>query len=361
MNFIVISIIFSVLIGMIIIAGIRSYDIYEKETFIAMFTAFILGGAISVFIALCLYELTEFLGIDERQMNPIVKAFVIIGPLEELSKLSGLIMVYFLLKKQFNEVTDGVIYISCVALGFSIIENFFYANGGPGSESLLIFRAFTSTPAHISFSCIIGYAWYRYKMENRPFTAVIYALLVASLLHGIFDAIAFSQYFRFLLLFYLWVIIRQSLRLVQYSNIVSPFKPKFIDLFSTHEEQTAEVKECPYCRSKAPKAKFKNAFFTAYRCDTCGYHFSSIMNLKNIFRLFAPEYKRFSRKIFPVKISDKRYLSVYGSAFFDDNAEYGFFKIEEVETRIRLLNESIVSRFVKTTFIPKKLLSRMID
>ena len=44
MTFIHLSVWISALIGVIIIAWIRSFDIYEKETFIAMLWAFLAGG-----------------------------------------------------------------------------------------------------------------------------------------------------------------------------------------------------------------------------------------------------------------------------------------------------------------------------
>jgi RsiW-degrading membrane proteinase PrsW (M82 family) len=361
MSFFFLSILLSVVIGILIIARIRGYDIYEKETFVAMFTAFLVGGAASVIIALLLYELLGLIGIDDKFISSVAGSFIFIGPLEEFAKLAGLAIIYGLMKKQFNEVTDGVIYISCVALGFSIIENFFYANSGPGAEHLLVFRALISTPAHISFSALIGYAWYRNKNENRPFSTVVSAFILAALLHGIFDALAFSAYFRFLLFFYLWIIIRLTLKVIQYSNVMSPFKPKLDELLSLQEQKPAEERECPYCKSTAPKMKFENTFFTAYRCDSCGYHFSSVRNLRKIFRYFAPEYKRFNRKISPVTLSGKRYLSVYGSAFFEEGSEYGFFNAEEVEARLKLLNESTVDLFRKTSFIPGNLLVRIID
>lgn len=360
MNFFYLSILISVLIGVAIIARIRSYDIYEKETFASMFFAFFTGGTASVIIALILYEILKSAGIDDSFISTVAGSFFIIGPLEEFAKLAGLILVYRLIKKQFNEVTDGVIYISCVALGFSIIENFFYANSGPGTEQLIVYRAFISTPAHISFSCIIGYAWYRYRNERRPFSTLVIAFLIASVLHGTFDALAFSSYFRFILFFYLWIIIRQSLKMVQYSNIVSPFRPVFDEFFRVQEESAAPDTVCPYCKSGAPKPKFVNRYFTAYRCDACGYHFAPMKDLRNIFRYFAPEYKKFSRKIFPVIIGGKRFSGVYGSAFFEGDAEYGFFRVEEVAARLKLLNEEIVAGFMKASLIPGKVLLKLI-
>lgn len=362
MSFLHLSILLSALMGLIIIAWIRSFDIYERETFIGMFWAFVVGGTTSVFIALGIYEFLKIFGIDDNAISTTLGSFLVIGPVEEFAKLMGLIIVYGLIKKHFNELTDGIIYMSCVALGFSIIENYFYANADENSQHLLLFRAFISTPAHIAFSVIIGYAWYRYKTEGKSIRIVIVALLFASALHGIYDALAFSPYFNFLLLVYLYLILYQSLKLVQYSNVISPFRPVFTELFDNHSGEVVPELECPYCRSAAPKVLFRNSYFTSCRCDNCGHHISSVRDIENIFRIFAPEYKRFRKKLVTVKLNDVRtVLSVYGSAFIDDNRKMAFFRVDDVAGRLGVINEAIVTRFRKRSFISGNLLKRFFE
>jgi len=362
MSFIHLSIFLSAIIGLVIIAWIRSFDIYEKETFLSMFSAFLAGGGASVFVALAIYEILRVFGIDEDAVSTTIGSFLVIGPAEEFAKLVGLIIVYGLIRRQFNELTDGIIYMACVALGFSIIENYFYANSGEGSQYLLLYRVFISTPAHISFSIIIGYAWYRYKVENRPVRIVIGALLTASILHGIFDALAFSPWFNFLLLIYLYLIINQSLKIIQYTNIISPFRPGFPELFDHPTGEAVADLECPYCKSSAPKLLFRNSYFSACRCDNCGHHIGSVREIGKIFRIFAPEYKRFGRKVTTVKLGDGRtWLSVYGTAFFKNRGGYGFFMVSDVADRLRAINEAAVTKFSKTSFISGNMLKRIFE
>ncbi|MGE5348797.1 MAG: PrsW family intramembrane metalloprotease [Actinomycetota bacterium] len=362
MSFLYLSIILSAIIGIIIIAWIRSFDIYEKETFRAMIWAFLAGGITSVLIALGIYEFLRLFGFEDEAISTTLGSFLIIGPVEEFAKLAGLAVVYVLIRKQFNELTDGVIYMSCVALGFSIIENYFYANTGDGNQYLLVYRAFISTPAHISFSVIIGYAWYRYKAEKKPFRTVLVALLIASLLHGVFDALAFSPWFNFLLLVYLYLIIMQSLRMVQYTNVISPFRPGFSELFASPSGDFTEGVTCPNCGSPKPKELIRNNFFTACRCDGCGYHIASRAMIRKIFRIFAPEYKRLSKKLIPVRLSDGRLVvSVYGSAFFGSNGSRVFFRVSEVAERLQAINDELLDRFRKRSFISANLLKRFFE
>lgn len=362
MSFFHLSILISALMGLIIIAWIRSFDIYERETFIVMFWAFFAGGITSVLIAVGIYEFLLIFGIDDTAISTTLGSFLVIGPLEEFAKLMGLIIVYGMIKRRFNELTDGIVYMSCVALGFSIIENYFYANTGENSQYLLVFRAFISTPAHISFSVFIGYAWYRYKNENKPLRIVIIAWLFASLLHGIFDALAFSPYFNFMLLVYLYLILYQSLRVVQYSNVISPFRPAFTALFDNPSGEVVSDLECPYCKSAAPKVLFRNSYFTSCRCDNCRHHISSVRDIANIFRIFAPEYKVFRKKLMTVKLNDVRTIvSVYGSAFIDDKGKMGFFRVDDVAGKIGVINEAIVTRFRQQSFISGNLLRRLFE
>lgn len=362
MPFLHLSVLISAMIGLIIIAWIRSFDIYEKETFAAMLWAFLAGGLTSVLVALVFYEFLRLFGLDDAAISTTLGSFLVIGPVEEFAKLVGLAVAYSLIRKKFNELTDGIIYMSCVALGFSIIENYFYANAGDNSQYLLVFRAFISTPAHISFSVIIGYAWYRYKRENKPFSTVILALVFASVLHGIFDALAFSPWLNFLLLLYLYLIIRQTLRIVQYTNVVSPFRPGFATLLDSSAGEATEGIECPNCGSVAPKELFRNKYFTSSRCDSCGYHIASRADIRKIFRIFAPEYKRLGRKLRPARFSDERTLmSVYGSAFFGGDGRSGFFRVGELADTLQAINDELVARFRKRSFVSATLLRRLFD
>jgi len=362
MSFLLLSIILSSIIGIIIIAWIRSFDIYEKETFNAMLLAFFVGGTSSVVIAIGIYQFLELFGIDNNAISTATGSFLIIGPVEEFAKLIGLIIVYSLIRKQFNELTDGIIYMSCVALGFSIIENFFYANAGESSQYLLVYRAFISTPAHISFSVLIGYSWYRHKREGKSLLMVILALFIASLLHGIFDALAFSPYFNFLLLAYLYLIMHQTLRLVQYTNIISPFRPGFTSLFDDPSGETVADLECPYCQSSAPKALYRNSYFTALRCNNCGHYIVSVRDLSSIFRVFAPEYKRFRRKIIPARLDNSRILpSVYGAAFIDETWKLGFFRVDDIAERLQAINNALLKRFRKRSLFSGSMIRKFFE
>ena len=79
MSFLHISIYLSALIGVIIIAWIRSFDIYEKETYISMIWAFLAGGVTSVMVALGSYEFLRLFGIEDEVISNTLGSILVIS------------------------------------------------------------------------------------------------------------------------------------------------------------------------------------------------------------------------------------------------------------------------------------------
>jgi RsiW-degrading membrane proteinase PrsW (M82 family) len=62
------------------------------------------------------------------------RSFLIVGLFEETAKVLGLFAVYPFIKKRLTGPAAAIIYMSCVALGFSLIENYSYAGAGPSGS-----------------------------------------------------------------------------------------------------------------------------------------------------------------------------------------------------------------------------------
>jgi RsiW-degrading membrane proteinase PrsW (M82 family) len=75
--------------------------------------------------------------------------FVRVALVEELFKLLPVWLLVYR-HRDFNEPMDGIVYLVACALGFATVENALYALQGGGR--LLLFRACTSTLAHVGFS-----------------------------------------------------------------------------------------------------------------------------------------------------------------------------------------------------------------
>ena len=182
------------LIGIVYLIKVRSYDIYEKESFLKLLIVAIAGGIISVFTSLFLYEFVE---VKRNFVDAIIK----IGFIEESSKLIALMIIYYFIKNDFNEIVDGIIYITAISLGFAIIENIFYVINSDTPISLLFQRSIFSVIGHISFSGYMGIAYYIHKRVTSNYLGIILSVVLASLAHGFYDGVIFHGELSFLFKF----------------------------------------------------------------------------------------------------------------------------------------------------------------
>ena len=153
-------------------------DRWEKEPKAKVLKLFALGAAVAApvyFIELWLPGPT----------TAIYDNFVRVALVEEVFKFLPVFgLVYF--HREFNEPMDGIVYMVACALGFATVENALYAMQGGGR--LLVFRAFTSTLAHVGFSGLLGYALGMAKFRARGGAfLVVRTLLIVTALHGAYD------------------------------------------------------------------------------------------------------------------------------------------------------------------------------
>ena len=127
--------------------------------------------------------------------------------IEELSK--WLVFMFFVWKsKDFDHTFDGIVYGASASLGFAAIENVMYViDYGTGVS---ITRAIFSIPGHTTFGLFMGYYMSRAKMRsvNKKIIglAKLKALLVPTLLHGIYDFLLSDQAGNLTYLFIFYVI-----------------------------------------------------------------------------------------------------------------------------------------------------------
>ena len=213
--------------GIAICVYIYFKDKYEKEPIKLLLVSFILG-VFSVVPTLLLSRLgTYFFGFEPTSSNLIfsfISCVVGIGLVEEFSKL--IFVRYYAYKKDdFNEPFDGIVYCVMVSMGFATLENILYVSASGASTGWL--RMFTAVPMHAVFAIVMGY----YMGVQKSFgtsAAVLKGLLLASLLHGIYDFVLMYPGIHpvlhilgfFACLFYSFRFARKAIRLHQNS---SPF------------------------------------------------------------------------------------------------------------------------------------------
>ena len=125
-----------------------------------------------------------------------VEVFAGVALVEELCK-------YFFLKRttwrspEFNFRFDGIVYAAFTSLGFAALENIMYVfSNGLGTA---VARALLSIPGHCIFGIYMGYYYGLAKQadyagdENQSRRNRRLALLVPTILHGIYDYLAFAM------------------------------------------------------------------------------------------------------------------------------------------------------------------------
>lgn len=178
----------------IIILYIFLKDKYEKEPKRLLFYNFLLGAIVSIVITTILYVIIEMVfpkPDDSSVFDQFIKAFFIVGFVEELSKYI-IVRYYAQPHKEFDEPLDGIVYAVLVSMGFAATENIMYVLEGGTQVALL--RAFTAVPAHATFAILMGYFMGKAKFSKNKTLLNLTGLLLAVLFHGAYDFFLFIDF-----------------------------------------------------------------------------------------------------------------------------------------------------------------------
>ncbi|MDB4968348.1 MAG: hypothetical protein JWN44_4037 [Myxococcales bacterium] len=155
----------------------------------------------------------------------LIGCFLVIGPCEELAKFLA-VRLFVFRHKEFNEPLDGIIYAAAAALGFASLENVLYVIdwhtfhvhwGTLGVRSLL------ALPGHVIFATTWGYALGRQKFDPRY--RVWPMVMLAALLHGLYDFLLMYGPTRPLILLYMSLMVPIIVRQIRLLRADSPFAP----------------------------------------------------------------------------------------------------------------------------------------
>ncbi|HCB02423.1 MAG TPA: PrsW family intramembrane metalloprotease, partial [Anaerolineae bacterium] len=172
-------------------------DRYEKEPKALLGGAFVWGvviaggGAfiINTVLGIGVYVLTE-----SEAATSFATASIIAPIVEETLKGLAVAVVFFMFRKEFDSVLDGIIYGSMVGLGFSAIENtlYIYRNGyleggWEGLFILTIIRVVLVGWMHAFFTAFIGIGFALARLSKNmvvKFIAPILGLAIAIGVHA---------------------------------------------------------------------------------------------------------------------------------------------------------------------------------
>lgn len=310
--------IFTVLLIVILIAVIYLYyfrriDRFEPESIFHLLIAFIVGGIVSIIISFVLY----FLFPAEQSF---IDAFTKIGPIEELGKLGGLAAVYLLIKKEFDEPLDGMVYIACVSLGFASIENLFYVLNSNDPFFLLFQRSIICIIGHVTFSSLMGFSFYIHKRINKNYKGLIAAWLMASFGHGLYDAVVFefTNYSIPMIIILLVLLNKVQLDFVNYCLNISQFRRYYSRSLFTPSNRMLKV-DCLCCLNNNESQVFEYEVIEVVFCSDCGALNVDLKEWKRMYYYFRPNYKSGKLRIINKDFNGKsEYLDVEREIHFSN-------------------------------------------
>ena len=180
--------------------SIRDAEKIDKEPWGALRLAFIWGAVSGVFYAMILNGLGGslvyvFTG-NSEEITFVVSAVVIAPIVEEFVKP----IVMFRnssVRKEIDEIEDGIVYGAACGLGFGATENILYGlsegavkSGFLGIIFVLVLRTLSSILLHLTATSFTGYGISKYLVGDESFVVVIKYYILAVLIHAAWNAAA---------------------------------------------------------------------------------------------------------------------------------------------------------------------------
>ena len=189
--------------------SIRNAEKEDVEPWETLWTSFAWGGITGIFLAGILNTIftVSIIGIlygtsseNDLEVLAVFVGAVIVAPfVEEFIKP----IVMFRnpqVKKEIDEVEDGIVYGAACGLGFGATENVFYgltagatAGGIGGVFLIVVLRTFSSILLHLVASSYTGYGIAKYQVEGESFGVVVKYYFLAVLIHAAWNAAAVSS------------------------------------------------------------------------------------------------------------------------------------------------------------------------
>jgi protease PrsW len=193
------SLVPAILYGALII----SVDVREREPGRILLFAFLWGALVaavgSYFVSGEIYWIVTTSLSASENLTEYLMAVVTAPYVEELAKAAGLLAIIAFFRKEFNNVTDGIVYGALVGLGFSVTENILYLGwahmeeGTEGFALLFYTRVVLGGLGHATYSALAG-AGFGYAREDSstkvrlgaPLLGLVFAMAGHSAWNGVF-------------------------------------------------------------------------------------------------------------------------------------------------------------------------------
>jgi RsiW-degrading membrane proteinase PrsW (M82 family) len=171
-------------------------DRFEREPWFLRLGAFLWGAIIAVPLSKIVEAFGQsfvqnWLGDANNPLGSLLLGLTA-GIPEEAFKGAGLLLLYWLLHDEFDNVTDGIVYGALVGAGFAMVENFGYfaANAKDFFWVLIVGRVVLGWLSHSTFTICFGIAlgYVRHtRVRWQQIMIPVAGYVVAVLLHSVFD------------------------------------------------------------------------------------------------------------------------------------------------------------------------------
>ncbi|MGH2478411.1 MAG: PrsW family intramembrane metalloprotease, partial [Ktedonobacteraceae bacterium] len=178
-------------------------DRFEREPWFLRLAAFLWGAIIAIPPALFIEKQIDTLlsnWLVNNGNNLLIHALyqaLNAGITEETIKGLGLILLFIILRDEFDNVTDGIVYGALIGAGFAMVENFNYfaINGQNSLAFLIVGRIILGWLGHSTFIACFGAAlgYIRHTRIRWKQTVIpLLGYLLAVGLHSFFDFVDFQ-------------------------------------------------------------------------------------------------------------------------------------------------------------------------
>ncbi len=177
-------------------------DRYEREPWFLRLAAFLWGALIAIPPALLIERQVD--GALQNILPPgasdVLRSALQglnAGLTEETIKGLGLLLLFFILRDEFDNVTDGIVYGALIGAGFAMVENFAYF--ATQSHNILVFlivgRIILGWLGHSTFTACFGagLGYVRHtRVRWKQIVIPLLGYLIAVGLHSFFDFVDFQ-------------------------------------------------------------------------------------------------------------------------------------------------------------------------
>ncbi len=225
-------------VPMFLFAGFINWlDRYEKEPKILLGAAFVWGVVIAgggAYIINTVLGLGVYIVTGSEGATDFATASIIAPIVEESLKGLAVLVVFFLFRKEFDSILDGIIYAGITALGFAAIENVLYIynygyqeSGWEGLWQLVFIRVILVGWQHPFYTAFTGIGLAIARMNRNILVKIIAviggfaAAVAAHAFHNTFggliggiEGLAIGTFvdwigWFFMLLFIVWMIVHE--------------------------------------------------------------------------------------------------------------------------------------------------------